>query len=74
MSPRHATPVAERVRALRRAHGLTQRQLAERAGLSLEGVWTIENARKRPRRSTLELLAGALGVEPAHLVASGTSG
>jgi transcriptional regulator with XRE-family HTH domain len=63
--------VADRVRYLRRSRGWTQQQLADRASISLEGVWTIENGRKLPRASTLELLAGALGVEPADLVPPG---
>jgi len=59
--------VAERLRALRRSRGWTQRQLAERARISLEAVWTIENGRKHPRRSTARLLAEALGVGPRDL-------
>jgi transcriptional regulator with XRE-family HTH domain len=56
-----------RLRTLRRAAGLTQRELADRAGVSLECVWTVENGLKRPRRATVGLLAGALGVGPAVL-------
>ena len=55
------------IRSLRLERGLTQRQLAERARISLEAVWTIENGRKHPRRSTIELLAEALGVDRREL-------
>jgi transcriptional regulator with XRE-family HTH domain len=55
------------IKALRQERGLTQRQLAERARISLEAVWTIENGRKHPRRSTIELLAEALGVDRGEL-------
>lgn len=55
------------IRALRLERGLTQRQLAERARISPEAVWTIENGRKHPRRGTIELLAGALGVDQRDL-------
>lgn len=57
------------LREMRLAQRLTQRQLADRAGISLEGVWTIENGRKSPRRSTVERLATALGVRLAELAA-----
>lgn len=55
------------VRTLRLSRGTTQRQLADRAGVSVEGIWTIENGRKYPRRSRLVLLAAALGVPIADL-------
>jgi DNA-binding XRE family transcriptional regulator len=57
--------LGHRLRALRRERGLTQRQLAERAGVSLEGVWTIEAGRKYPRIGTQRLLAKALDVSVA---------
>jgi transcriptional regulator with XRE-family HTH domain len=61
--------VAERLRHVRTSLGLTQRQLALKACISLEAVWTIENGRKQPRRSTARLLAEALGVDEAWLLA-----
>ena len=63
-------PIGERLRRLRNGQRLTQRQLADRAGISLEAVWTIENGRKHPRRSTALLLAQALGVDTATLLRS----
>ena len=65
------SPVAGRLRQLRHGRQLTQRQLADRARISLECVWTIENGRKLPRRSTALLLAQALGVPLADLLAGG---
>jgi transcriptional regulator with XRE-family HTH domain len=47
---------------------MTQRQLAERAGLSIEGVYTVEAGRKRPRATTIQLLAAALDVRPSDLL------
>lgn len=61
---------AARLRDLRLSRRLTQRQLADRAGISIEAVWTIENGRKSPRRGTLALLAAALGVPVADLAAA----
>jgi predicted ATPase/transcriptional regulator with XRE-family HTH domain len=43
--------------------GLTQAELAERAGLSLRGINDLERgARLHPRKDTVALLAGALGL------------
>lgn len=52
------------LRAHRLAAGLTQEELAERAGLSRRGISDLERgARTRPYRETLKLLADALGLE-----------
>lgn len=51
------------LRAHRRTAGLTQAELADRAGLGERTVRDLERGRAaRPQRSTVELLAGALGL------------
>src|SRR5438105_370867 len=56
------------LRELRERAGLTQQQLATRAGLSWSTVAHIEQGRKPDLRvSTLVRLAGALGVPPTEL-------
>ena len=62
------TAVSVHVRTLRLRQGWTQRQLAERARISPEAVWTIENGRKHPRAATARLLADALGVGQGELL------
>jgi transcriptional regulator with XRE-family HTH domain len=58
-------PFGARLRRLRRRAGLTQEALAERSGLSVDAISALERGfRKYPRRATLELLAGALELEP----------
>lgn len=53
----------ELLRRHRLAAGLTQEELAERAGLSVRGVEYLERRQgQSPRRDTVELLAGALGL------------
>jgi predicted ATPase/transcriptional regulator with XRE-family HTH domain len=48
------------------AAGLTQAQLAERAGLSARGISDLERGLKqRPCKDTLDLLIAALGLSPA---------
>jgi len=53
---------------LRRQKPLTQRELAETAGVSENTIWVIENGRHgalRPR--VIRAIATALGVQPADI-------
>ena len=50
------------VRAWREYLGLTQEELAERAGMSQPAVAKLESPTARPRRVTLQKLAAALGL------------
>ena len=63
MSTTGATSFGDLLRRFRLAAGLTQEELAERAGLSRRGITDLERgARTTPRRETLGLLANALGL------------
>jgi predicted ATPase/DNA-binding XRE family transcriptional regulator len=54
------------LRRLRIEAGFSQEALAERAGLSVDGVAALEAGRRtRPRAFTVGLLADALGLDPA---------
>jgi transcriptional regulator with XRE-family HTH domain len=57
-----------RLRALRRASKLSQRQLGERIGADSPVIANYENGRAAPRVDRLRDLASALGVSPADLV------
>jgi len=50
----------KRVRTLRRAKDMTQEQVAERAGLSLQSVGEIERGRGNPTLVNIERLSAAL--------------
>ncbi len=57
----------ERLRQLREAAGLTQEELAERAGLTAKGVGALETGkRRRPYPHTVRALAEALGLSDAE--------
>ncbi|MBW4703999.1 MULTISPECIES: helix-turn-helix domain-containing protein [unclassified Micromonospora] len=57
------TPIGELVRSHRLAAGLTQVDLAQRAGVGVRTVRDLERGRShRPQRTTTELIAGALGL------------
>jgi len=59
------TPFGALLRRYRQAAGLTQEELAERAGVSARAVSALERGVNRaPRPATLDLLAEALGVAP----------
>jgi DNA-binding SARP family transcriptional activator/Tfp pilus assembly protein PilF len=61
---------AARLRHHRERAGLTQFELAERAGLSLAAVRDLEQARSRaPRPSSIRALVAALGVDAEALAA-----
>jgi transcriptional regulator with XRE-family HTH domain len=57
----------QRVRWLRGEHGLTQEQLAERAGISVDFLSLIERGRSSPSFENLAELAEALEISVAAL-------
>jgi transcriptional regulator with XRE-family HTH domain len=54
---------AGRLRELREAAGLSQQQLADKAGLTRDGIAQLERGRRQPAWATVLALAGALGVD-----------
>ncbi|MEN8652888.1 helix-turn-helix domain-containing protein [Streptomyces sp. 21So2-11] len=64
--------LADNVRRYRRAKGLSQEQLAHRAGLSVGPVRRIEQGRDGVRMETLHAIARAVGVKTSDLMAAGT--
>lgn len=61
MASTRSTPFGELLRRARKAAGLTQAELAERAGLSWRGINDLERGvRQTPRKDTVALLAQAL--------------
>lgn len=64
----------DRLRLLRRRADLSQSQLAELSTVSQRTIARIEGGWDRANRSTLRLLAEALGVDPAELFDNGGEG
>jgi transcriptional regulator with XRE-family HTH domain len=60
--------VAMRVKEWRERRGMTQEQLAAKAGISRGYLARLETARQDPKLSTLEKLAKALKVDIAKLL------
>lgn len=65
--------LGERLRTLRHARGLTQAQLAERAGVSRQLVGAVEADRHLPRVDAAVRLASALSTTVEELLAPDTS-
>src|SRR5262249_39677064 len=65
ISPLFGSSFGPLLRRYREAAGLTQEQLAARAGLSARGISDLERGRRQaPRRDTVSLLATALALAP----------
>jgi transcriptional regulator with XRE-family HTH domain/tetratricopeptide (TPR) repeat protein len=63
MNMAHTAPFGDLLRRYRVTAGLTQEELAEKAGLSAKGISDLERgARQHPRRETLRLLVDALNL------------
>jgi transcriptional regulator with XRE-family HTH domain len=57
----------QKVKATRQAIGLTRDVLAQRAGLTADGIMKIEQGRRTPRADTMVRLADALGIKTDEL-------
>ena len=60
--------LARRVKERRKSLGLTQEQLADRAGLTINFVGRLEIGERSPSFATLVRLAKALGVDASYLL------
>jgi transcriptional regulator with XRE-family HTH domain/tetratricopeptide (TPR) repeat protein len=64
-----ATTFGEALRRHRAAAGMTQEELAERAGMSVRGLSYLEKDGRQPYRDTVRRLADALGLDESARVA-----
>jgi len=55
------------LKELREKLFLTQAELGEKAGISLDSINRIETGKQKPRFMTIRKLAEALGVEPGDI-------
>ena len=60
--------IGDRLKNLRTRRALTQRELAERAGISTNALNRLELDKAEPHMSTLRKLARALDIDPTELV------
>ena len=64
--------VGARIRQLRKSAGLTQEQLARRAGMDYKYLGSVERGERNVTLENIERIVKALGVEPYELFAFGT--
>ena len=62
--------VARNLRRLRQKHGLSQEELADRAGLNRNYVGMIEREENAPTVDALEQIAKALDINAAELLSN----
>jgi transcriptional regulator with XRE-family HTH domain len=60
--------VGQRLRELRKAHGMSQHDLAERTGIHPTAIGRYERDGREPLAGTIIRLARGLGVRPAALL------
>jgi len=60
----------QKLRAIRKANGITQEQMAERMGITQPSYCSLENGRFAPIIGTIEKAALALGVKPEELLSA----
>ena len=63
-----AQTIASRIRSTRKAHGLTQAEIARRTGMHRPNIARIERGRQTPSTDTVARLASAIGCEMADLL------
>lgn len=62
----------ERIRAARLRAGLTQQELAEKIGISYQGIGQWERDARKPKIETLSKIADAVGAPVPFLMGNGT--
>jgi transcriptional regulator with XRE-family HTH domain len=66
--PNYLEKLGERLKTLRKSHGLSQQKLAAKAGFDYRYVGFLEQARINPTIKTLEKVARALSVHVCDLL------
>ena len=59
---RYAMTIGENIRRLRKARGLTLKELGDMIGVSESYIRAYESGRRNPKPASLQTLADALGV------------
>ena len=60
--------VGQAIKTIRKKQGMSQQQLAEKCGMSINGVSLIETGQRFPAKSTVERLCQAFGIPKSYLM------
>lgn len=64
-------PISENIKALRDKYGITQKELAEIAGVSDKAVSTWELGTYEPRMGAIQKIADHFGIQKSNLIEDG---
>ncbi|OBR68436.1 transcriptional regulator [Paenibacillus oryzae] len=64
----HNNQLAQRIRAFRKLKGYTQQGLAQKMGISVAVLGSLERGTRRSDPRLLEQIAATLGISPEELV------
>lgn len=65
--------IAKKISEIRKAKGLTQEDLADKAKINLRTIQRIENSESEPRGKTLHLICEVLQIDTKELISSDNS-
>lgn len=60
--------LGENIKKYRKEKGMTQEELAQKCGLSKNGLWNYENNKRQPNIKTLNKIIDALGIKITDLI------
>ncbi len=66
--------IKDRIKSLRKQHGMTQTQLADLLGVTLRCVQNYESGARYPRRNIIEKICGVFNVSHEFLLSGTASG
>ena len=67
MEKYNSLTIGERIKQCRLERGMTQKDLAERMGISPICISQYETGKRVPKIETIDRIASAIGVDPAYL-------
>lgn len=70
----YARAVGEAIRRIREEKGLSQEELANRAGIHRTYVGGVERGERNPTVESLKKIADGLGVEPEEILVEASEG
>ena len=60
--------IGENIKKYRKEKGMTQEELAQKCGLSKNGLWNYENNKRQPNVKTLNKIIDVLGIKITDLI------
>ena len=68
MNPNNELTIGDKLRAVRKARGLTAQKLSKRSGIDVNQIYYIENGHHQPTIFTLECICRALEIKSSDIL------